>query len=52
MCVYAQSLSHVQLFATPWTVASQDPPPLGFSQARIFKWVTNSFSRGSFQPRD
>ena len=23
MCVYAQSLSHVQLFATPWTVTHQ-----------------------------
>ena len=25
-------LSHVQLFATPWTVAYQDPPSLGFSR--------------------
>ena len=25
MCVYAQSLSHVQLFAVPWTVAHQAP---------------------------
>ena len=23
-------LSHVRLFATPWTVASQAPPPMGF----------------------
>ena len=26
------SLSHVQLFATPWTVAHQAPPPMGFSR--------------------
>ena len=27
-----KSLSHVRLFATPWTVASQDPPSVGFSR--------------------
>ena len=26
-----KSLSRVQLFATPWTVAYQAPPPMGFS---------------------
>ena len=26
------SLSHVQLFATPWTVAHQAPPSMGFSR--------------------
>ena len=26
----AKSLSHVQLFATPWTVAHQAPPSMGF----------------------
>ena len=25
-------LSHVQLFATPWTVAHQAPLPMGFSK--------------------
>ena len=25
-------LSHVQLFATPWTVACQAPPSMGFSR--------------------
>ena len=25
-------LSHVQLFATPWTVAYQAPPSMGFSR--------------------
>ena len=27
-----QSLSHVRLFATPWTVARQAPPSTGFSR--------------------
>ena len=27
-----KSLSHVRLFATPWTVAHQDPPSVGFSR--------------------
>ena len=30
MCVYVQSLSHVQLFATAWTVAHQTPMSMGF----------------------
>ena len=30
LCVCAQSLSHVQLFVTPWTVARQALPPMGF----------------------
>ena len=28
--VVVQSLSHVQLFATPWTEAHQAPPSMGF----------------------
>ena len=27
-----KSLSHVRLFATPWTIAYQDPPSMGFSR--------------------
>ena len=27
-----KSLSHVRLLATPWTVAHQAPPPMGFSR--------------------
>jgi len=27
-----KSLSHVRLFATPWTAAHQAPPPMGFSR--------------------
>ena len=30
MCVYVQSLSHFQLFATAWTVAHQTPLSMGF----------------------
>ena len=51
--VKVKSLSHVGLFVTPWTVAYQAPPSMGFSlQARILEWVAISFSRGSSQPRD
>ena len=28
--LFNKSLSHVQLFATPWTVACQAPPSTGF----------------------
>ena len=30
--VKVKSLSHVRLFATPWTVAHQAPPSMGFSR--------------------
>ena len=30
--VKVKSLSHVQLFSTPWTVAHQAPPSMGFSK--------------------
>ena len=30
--VEVKLLSHVQLFGTPWTVAYQDPPSMGFSR--------------------
>ena len=43
----AHSLSHVQLFATPWTVAHQ----ARISQARILEQVAFSF-RESSRPRD
>ena len=29
-------LSHVQLFATPWTVAYQAPPSMGFSRQKYW----------------
>ena len=48
MCVCAQSLSHVQLFATPWTAACQEYKfycPWNFP--RILGWVAISCSMGS-----
>ena len=50
--VCAQSLSRVQLFAVPWTVARQAPLPMGFFQARILEWVTIPFFKGSSRPRN
>ena len=38
---------HVQLFATPWTVARQAPLSTGTLQARILEWVATPSSRGS-----
>ena len=32
LCVCAQSLSHVRLFTTPWTVTRQSPLSMGFSR--------------------
>ena len=29
-----KSLSHVRLFATPWTVAHEAPPSMGFSPGK------------------
>ena len=40
-------LSHIRLFATPWTNTVH-----GILQARILEWIAFSFSRGSSQPRD
>ena len=39
-----KSLSHVQLFATLWTVAHQAPLSMGILQAKILEWVAISFS--------
>ena len=53
MKMKVKSLSHVRLFATPWTVAYQAPPSMGFSRQEYWSgWVTISFSRGSSLPRD
>ena len=38
MC--AHSLSHVQFFATPWTVACQAPPPMEFSRQEYWSGLT------------
>ena len=47
-----KSLSHVQLFETPWTIVCQAPLSLGILQARILEWVVVPFYRVSSQPRD
>ena len=44
--VKLKSLSHVQLFVTPWTIVH------GILQARKLEWVALPFSRGSSQPRN
>ena len=49
---WLMSLSHVQLFVTPWTVACQAPQSMGFFQARVVEWVAISFPRGSSWSRD
>ena len=48
----AELLSHVWLFATPWTIARQAPLSMGILQATILEWVAISFSRGSSHLRD
>ena len=47
----AESLSHVRLFVTPWTVAHQALLSMGILQARILEWVAMPSSRGSSDPR-
>ena len=36
VCVYTQSLSHVRVFATPWTVAGWAPPSMGFPRQKYW----------------
>ena len=50
--MHTQSLSHVQLFATPWTAALPGSSVHGIFQARILEWVAISSSRESSQLRD
>ena len=45
------SLSHVQLFATPWTVSPPGSSVHGILQAGILQWVAIPFSRGSSPSR-
>ena len=46
------SLSHVWLSVTAWTIPRQAPLSMGILQARTLEWVVMSSSRGSSQPRD
>ena len=48
VCICAQSLSRVQLFATTWTVCSPAGSSVhGILQARTLEWVAMPSSRGS-----
>ena len=40
-------LSHVRLFATPWTVGLPGSFVHGIFQARVLEWAAIPFSRGS-----
>ena len=51
-CVCARLVSHVGLFAIPWTVAHQTALSMRFFQARILGWVAMFSSRGSSRPED
>ena len=50
ICLHTQSLSCVQLSATPRIVAHQAPVSMGF-QAKLLEWVAVPFSRRSSSPR-
>ena len=58
MCVYIYVkvkvlVSSVQLFVTPWTIASSGSSVQGILQARVLEWVTIPSSTGSSSsPRD
>ena len=43
MLVKVKSLSRVQLFATPWTVACQAPPSMGFSRQEYWNGLPFPF---------
>ena len=49
-CLTVLSLSRVQLFATPWTVALQSPLSTGMLQARILECVAMPFSTSNPTP--
>ena len=46
LCVLS-SFSHVQLFATLWTVAHQALLSMGFSRQRILQWIAMPSSKES-----
>ena len=45
--VKVKSLSRVQPLATPWTVAYQAPPSMGFSRQEYWEWVAIAFSENT-----
>ena len=52
LCVYAQSLSHVWLFAAPWTIAHQAPPSMEFSRQEYWSGAPFSTSCNLCDPKD
>ena len=48
----AQSLRHIWLFVTPWTVVRQAPLSMGFPRHEYWSWVAISFSSRSSQSRE
>ena len=42
----SMQISHVRLYAAPWTVACQAPLSMGFPQARILDWIARSTPPG------
>ena len=48
VCVCVCMLSHVQLFATPWTIAHQDPQSMGFFRQEY--WSGLPFPIPSYRP--
>ena len=48
-CAVLSHFSHIQLFATLWTVAHQTPQSIGILQASILEQVAMPSSRGSSQ---
>ena len=50
VCVCVSFLSHVQLIATPWTIACQAPLSTEFSRQEYWSGFAISFSRGLPDP--
>ena len=50
--VKVKSLSRLRLFATPWTVAHQAPPSMGFSRQEYWSGLPFPSPGESSQPRD
>ena len=50
--VKVKSLSRVRLFATPWTVAHQAPPSMGFSRQEYWSGLPFPSPEESSRPRD
>ena len=53
LCVCAQSLSHIRLFVTPWTVARQAPLSMEFSRQEYWSGLhSKRFSSNPTRPQN